>query len=71
MTDYRPKFIDHALLLRFASDSMKKLPALKVYDDASCDEDFQKNALLYEISQQLEQKTENPELFALGWRGGI
>ena len=40
----------------------------RAYDAASRDIDWQKKALLGEISRRLEQKTERKVLFTLRWR---
>lgn len=46
----------------------KRDDAWRSYDAASRDVDRQKDTLLDEISQRLEQKTEQTSLFALRWR---
>jgi hypothetical protein len=69
MTDYHAKYIAHELTLRCASDSVEKLTAVQAHDAARRDVDWQKDALLDEINQRLEQKAECSELFALPWRG--
>lgn len=46
----------------------KRDDAWHSYDQASRDVDRQKDALLDEISQRLEQKTEQERLFILRWQ---
>lgn len=46
----------------------KRNDAWRSYDQASRDVDRQKDALLDEIGQRLEQKTEQANLFTLRWR---